>query len=96
MDSTDLDGLPLDTAPVDDLDGCPMGWDPLGGVPVHDIDGVPLGATIDNIDGIPCESTTYWKHDCPVPVVNYMFNSSVLVQYTDPLFYVANVNVDLD
>lgn len=69
MDSTDLDGLPLDTAPADDLDGCPMGWDPLDGVPVDDIDGVPLGVAID-FDSIPCESTAYWKHNCPVPVLN--------------------------
>lgn len=59
MDSADLDGLPLDTAPVDDLDGRPMGWHPPVGIPVDDIDGVPLGAATDSIDGIPCESTTY-------------------------------------
>lgn len=58
MDSTLIDGLPLDRAPVEDLDGCPLGWDPLDGVPVDDIDGVPLGAAIDDIDGMPCESTT--------------------------------------
>ncbi|KAK2828553.1 hypothetical protein Q5P01_019587 [Channa striata] len=55
MDSTAIDGLPLGRAPVDDLDGCPMGWDPLDGVPVDDIDGVPLGLNIDDIDGMPLE-----------------------------------------
>uniref|UniRef100_A0A672ZAF2 Zgc:163098 n=1 Tax=Sphaeramia orbicularis TaxID=375764 RepID=A0A672ZAF2_9TELE len=57
--SSDLDGAPMDGAlldrAVDDLDGCPMGWDPLDGVPVDDIDGVPLGAAMDDIDGMPCE-----------------------------------------
>lgn len=43
--------------PIDDIDGCPIGWDPLDGVPVDDIDGVPLNAAIDDIDGVPCEST---------------------------------------
>lgn len=82
MDSTDIDGLPLDRAPVDDLDGCPIGWDALGRVSDDDIDGVPLGVAIDNIDGIPCESTRY-RRSClltssyfPVP------DSSVWGQYT--------------
>lgn len=52
-----IDGLPMGKTPVDDIDGCPMGWDPLDGVPVDDIDGVPLNAPIDDIDGVPCEST---------------------------------------
>ena len=42
---------------MDDIDGCPMGWDSLDGVPVDDIDGVPLAASIDDIDGMPCECT---------------------------------------
>lgn len=105
MDSTDLDGLPLDTAPVDDLDGCPLGWDPLDGVPVDDIDGVPLGAAIDSIDGIPCESTTTYSRESrlsttsakfSVPVVKYLPNSSVLGQYTAPLFNVAYVILAVD
>ncbi|KAF3840851.1 hypothetical protein F7725_006713 [Dissostichus mawsoni] len=54
LDSALIDGLPL-RAPVDDLDGCPLGWDPLDGVPVDDIDGVPLGVAIDDIDGMPLE-----------------------------------------
>ncbi len=56
-----LDGIPLergeiDGAPLDDLDGSPMTWDPsaIDGVPVDDIDGVPLGNSIDDIDGVPC------------------------------------------
>lgn len=53
--SVDLDGAPLDSAPVDDLDGCPIGWDPLDGIPVDDIDGVPLGVAIDDIDGMPLD-----------------------------------------
>uniref|UniRef100_A0A8C3G1F0 Zgc:163098 n=1 Tax=Cyclopterus lumpus TaxID=8103 RepID=A0A8C3G1F0_CYCLU len=57
MENAPRDGLPLHRAPVDDLDGCPLGWDPLDGVPVDDIDGVPLGVAIDDIDGMPCEST---------------------------------------
>lgn len=48
-----MDGRPLDRA--EDLDGCPLRWDPLDGEPVDDIDGVPLGATIDDIDGLPFE-----------------------------------------
>uniref|UniRef100_UPI0037E893E6 U2 snRNP-associated SURP motif-containing protein isoform X1 n=1 Tax=Semicossyphus pulcher TaxID=241346 RepID=UPI0037E893E6 len=63
--SSDLDGAPMDsstlgsnTAPADDLDGCPMGWDPLDGVPVDDIDGVPLGVHIDDIDGMPYDEST--------------------------------------
>lgn len=71
MDSTEIDGLPLDRAPVDDLDGCPLGWDALDGVSDDDIDGVPLGATV-SIDGIPCESTTHpncaCKHAFHTPV----------------------------
>uniref|UniRef100_A0A8D3AQW6 Zgc:163098 n=1 Tax=Scophthalmus maximus TaxID=52904 RepID=A0A8D3AQW6_SCOMX len=58
--SVDLDGAPLDSAPVDDLDGCPIGWDPLDGIPVDDIDGVPLGVAIDDIDGMP--SCHLWKN----------------------------------
>ncbi|XP_034055989.1 U2 snRNP-associated SURP motif-containing protein [Gymnodraco acuticeps] len=54
LDNALIDGLPL-RAPVDDLDGCPLGWDPLDGVPVDDIDGVPLGVAIDDIDGMPLE-----------------------------------------
>ncbi|KAM6906950.1 U2 snRNP-associated SURP motif-containing protein [Xenentodon cancila] len=50
-----IDGLPLDRAPADDIDGCPLGWDALDGVPVDDIDGVPLGASIDDIDGMPLD-----------------------------------------
>ncbi|KAI3373598.1 hypothetical protein L3Q82_022193, partial [Scortum barcoo] len=57
MDSTLLSGLPLNRAPVDDLDGCPLGWDPLDGVPVDDIDGVPLGVAIDDIDGMPLDES---------------------------------------
>nr|XP_019941161.1 PREDICTED: U2 snRNP-associated SURP motif-containing protein-like [Paralichthys olivaceus]XP_019941162.1 PREDICTED: U2 snRNP-associated SURP motif-containing protein-like [Paralichthys olivaceus]XP_019941163.1 PREDICTED: U2 snRNP-associated SURP motif-containing protein-like [Paralichthys olivaceus] len=55
MDSTPIDGLPLGQAPVDDLDGCPMGWDPLDGVPADDLDGVPLGVAVDDIDGMPLD-----------------------------------------
>ncbi|XP_041656879.1 U2 snRNP-associated SURP motif-containing protein isoform X2 [Cheilinus undulatus] len=62
--SSDLDGAPMDSeaiasnsALVDDLDGCPMGWDSLDGVPVDDIDGVPLGVAADDIDGMPYESS---------------------------------------
>ncbi|XP_056299925.1 U2 snRNP-associated SURP motif-containing protein [Pseudoliparis swirei] len=44
--------------PADDLDGCPLGWDPLDGVPVDDIDGVPLGVAIDDIDGMPLEESS--------------------------------------
>ncbi|CAG5874583.1 unnamed protein product [Menidia menidia] len=50
-------GLRLDRARVDDIDGCPLGWDPLDGVPVDDIDGVPLGAAIDDIDGLPLDES---------------------------------------
>uniref|UniRef100_A0A096MA83 Zgc:163098 n=1 Tax=Poecilia formosa TaxID=48698 RepID=A0A096MA83_POEFO len=57
LDRRLIDGLPMGKTPVDDIDGCPMGWDPLDGVPVDDIDGVPLNAPIDDIDGVPCEST---------------------------------------
>uniref|UniRef100_A0A1A8MQQ5 U2 snRNP-associated SURP domain containing n=4 Tax=Nothobranchius TaxID=28779 RepID=A0A1A8MQQ5_9TELE len=53
LDRTLVDGLRLGRSPVDDIDGCPMGWDPLDGVPVDDLDGVPLAAAIDDIDGIP-------------------------------------------
>lgn len=59
MDGAAIDGLPLDRAPVEDIDGCPMGWEPLDGVTVDDIDGVPLGHAIDDIDGMPCESTIF-------------------------------------
>ncbi|XP_077402640.1 U2 snRNP-associated SURP motif-containing protein [Vanacampus margaritifer] len=52
-----LDGRPLGKGPADDLDGCPMGWDPLDGVPVDDIDGVPLGSAIDDIDGMPLDDS---------------------------------------
>uniref|UniRef100_A0A8C4DLW7 Zgc:163098 n=1 Tax=Dicentrarchus labrax TaxID=13489 RepID=A0A8C4DLW7_DICLA len=57
MDSTSVGALPLDRAPVDDLDGCPLGWDPLDGVCVDDIDGVPLGVAIDDIDGMPLDES---------------------------------------
>uniref|UniRef100_A0A3Q2QPU0 Zgc:163098 n=1 Tax=Fundulus heteroclitus TaxID=8078 RepID=A0A3Q2QPU0_FUNHE len=57
LDSTLIDGLPMGKAAVDDIDGCPLGWDPLNGVPVDDIDGMPLSTAIDDIDGVPCEST---------------------------------------
>uniref|UniRef100_A0A8C1W938 Zgc:163098 n=1 Tax=Cyprinus carpio TaxID=7962 RepID=A0A8C1W938_CYPCA len=45
----------IDGAPLDDLDGSPLTWDPssIDGVPVDDIDGVPLGNPIDDIDGVP-------------------------------------------
>lgn len=58
MDSARIDGIPLHSAPADDLDGCPLGWDSLDGVPVDDIDGVPLGAAIDDIDGMPLDETS--------------------------------------
>lgn len=91
MDSTLIGGLPLNRAPVDSLDGCPMGWDPLDGVPVDDIDGVPLGVVIDDIDGMPCESTTYQKHifqpEVHFPVFNYLPTTNVFNQYTDPPFH---------
>uniref|UniRef100_A0A8C8AA07 Zgc:163098 n=1 Tax=Oryzias sinensis TaxID=183150 RepID=A0A8C8AA07_9TELE len=54
LDRTAIDGLPLGRS-VDDIDGCPMGWDPLDGVPVDDIDGVPLGVSSDDIDGVPLD-----------------------------------------
>ncbi|XP_051543430.1 U2 snRNP-associated SURP motif-containing protein isoform X2 [Myxocyprinus asiaticus] len=66
-ESPDLDGAPLDGisldrseidgAPLDDLDGSPMTWDPssIDGEPVDDIDGVPLGNTVDDIDGVPLD-----------------------------------------
>uniref|UniRef100_A0A8C8A6U7 Zgc:163098 n=1 Tax=Oryzias sinensis TaxID=183150 RepID=A0A8C8A6U7_9TELE len=57
LDRTAIDGLPLGRS-VDDIDGCPMGWDPLDGVPVDDIDGVPLGVSSDDIDGVPCDSNS--------------------------------------
>ncbi|XP_033834994.2 U2 snRNP-associated SURP motif-containing protein [Periophthalmus magnuspinnatus] len=53
LDGAPIDGLPLNRA--DDLDGCPLGWDPLDGESVDDLDGVPLGASIDDIDGLPLE-----------------------------------------
>nr|XP_057943438.1 U2 snRNP-associated SURP motif-containing protein isoform X1 [Doryrhamphus excisus]XP_057943439.1 U2 snRNP-associated SURP motif-containing protein isoform X1 [Doryrhamphus excisus]XP_057943440.1 U2 snRNP-associated SURP motif-containing protein isoform X1 [Doryrhamphus excisus]XP_057943441.1 U2 snRNP-associated SURP motif-containing protein isoform X1 [Doryrhamphus excisus] len=57
LDSTLIDGLPLRKGQADDLDGCPMGWDPLDGVPVDDIDGVPLGSGVDDIDGMPLDDS---------------------------------------
>ncbi|XP_032432798.1 U2 snRNP-associated SURP motif-containing protein isoform X1 [Xiphophorus hellerii] len=57
LDRRLIDGLPLGKTPVDDIDGCPMGWDPLDGVPVDDIDGVPLNAPIDDIDGVPLDES---------------------------------------
>ncbi|XP_069002657.1 U2 snRNP-associated SURP motif-containing protein isoform X1 [Embiotoca jacksoni] len=57
MDNTLIDGLPLGRTPVNDLDGCPLRWDPLDGVPVDDIDGVPLGVVIDDIDGMPLDES---------------------------------------
>ncbi|XP_054481243.1 U2 snRNP-associated SURP motif-containing protein isoform X2 [Anoplopoma fimbria] len=60
IDKAPIDGLPLHRAPVDDLDGCPLGWDPLDGVPVDDIDGVPLGVAIDDIDGMPSKTESKW------------------------------------
>uniref|UniRef100_A0A8C4DGW4 Zgc:163098 n=1 Tax=Dicentrarchus labrax TaxID=13489 RepID=A0A8C4DGW4_DICLA len=72
MDSTSVGALPLDRAPVDDLDGCPLGWDPLDGVCVDDIDGVPLGVAIDDIDGMPCDQMV-WRFIVvlfPLPSVN--------------------------
>uniref|UniRef100_A0A3Q3EBD9 Zgc:163098 n=1 Tax=Labrus bergylta TaxID=56723 RepID=A0A3Q3EBD9_9LABR len=63
--SCDLDGAPMDSetvgsnsALVDDIDGCPMGWDPLDGVPVDDIDGVPLGVAVDDINGMPLNESS--------------------------------------
>ncbi|XP_034539172.1 U2 snRNP-associated SURP motif-containing protein isoform X2 [Notolabrus celidotus] len=63
--SSDLDGAPMDSetissnsALVDDLDGCPLGWDPLDGDPVDDIDGVPLRVAVDDIDGMPLDDST--------------------------------------
>ncbi|XP_020488939.2 U2 snRNP-associated SURP motif-containing protein isoform X2 [Labrus bergylta] len=63
--SCDLDGAPMDSetvgsnsALVDDIDGCPMGWDPLDGVPVDDIDGVPLGVAVDDINGTPLNESS--------------------------------------
>ncbi|KAK7925510.1 hypothetical protein WMY93_007820 [Mugilogobius chulae] len=53
LDGAPIDGLTLNRA--DDLDGCPLGWDPLDGEPADDLDGVPLGAPIDDIDGLPLE-----------------------------------------
>ncbi|KAM8835305.1 U2 snRNP-associated SURP motif-containing protein isoform 1-T1 [Synchiropus picturatus] len=53
LDGAPLDGLPLDTA--EDLDGHPIGWDPIDGVPVEDLDGVPLAAAADDIDGLPLD-----------------------------------------
>lgn len=79
MDRAPIDGLPLHAAPVDDLDGCPLGWDPLDGVPVDDIDGVPLGVAIDDIDGMPCESTTYQKHIFQPEVHRFPFLLSITV-----------------
>ncbi|XP_017287497.1 U2 snRNP-associated SURP motif-containing protein [Kryptolebias marmoratus] len=55
VDSSLIDGLPLDKS-VDDIDGCPMGWDPLDGVPVDDIDdidGVPLEESSLPLSGVP-------------------------------------------
>ncbi|KAI4813609.1 hypothetical protein KUCAC02_002844 [Chaenocephalus aceratus] len=50
LDNALIDGLPL-RAPVDDLDGCPLGWDPLDGVPVDDIDGWRRGSV--PLSGVP-------------------------------------------
>ncbi|XP_008425961.1 U2 snRNP-associated SURP motif-containing protein isoform X2 [Poecilia reticulata] len=57
LDRRLIDGLPIGKTPADDIDGCPMGWDPLDGVPVDDIDGVPLNAPIDDIDGVPLDES---------------------------------------
>ncbi|KAK5621499.1 hypothetical protein CRENBAI_004001 [Crenichthys baileyi] len=57
LDSTLIDGLPMQRTPVDDIDGCPLGWDPLDGVPVDDIDGVPLNAAVEDIDGLPLDES---------------------------------------
>lgn len=58
IDGAPMDGRPpSDRAPVDDIDGCPMGWDPLDGAAVDDIDGVPLGAAMDDIDGMPLDES---------------------------------------
>ncbi|CAJ1064076.1 U2 snRNP-associated SURP motif-containing protein isoform X2 [Xyrichtys novacula] len=59
--SSGLDGVPMvskttcsNSALMDDLDGCPIGWN-LDGDPVDDIDGVPLEVAVDDIDGMPLD-----------------------------------------
>uniref|UniRef100_A0A3B4A0Y8 Uncharacterized protein n=1 Tax=Periophthalmus magnuspinnatus TaxID=409849 RepID=A0A3B4A0Y8_9GOBI len=62
LDGAPIDGLLLNRA--DDLDGCPLGWDPLDGESVDDLDGVPLGASIDDIDGLPDDSDSDSSDSC--------------------------------
>ncbi|XP_061818324.1 U2 snRNP-associated SURP motif-containing protein isoform X1 [Nerophis lumbriciformis] len=53
LDSSLIDGLPLQKGRADHLDD----WDPLDGEPVDDIDGVPLGSVVDDIDGMPLDES---------------------------------------
>ncbi|CAL1573600.1 unnamed protein product [Knipowitschia caucasica] len=75
----DLDGAPIDGLPLsraDELDGCPLGWDPLDGEPVDDLDGVPLGTSIDDIDGLPLEDGPHSR--VPLSKWEQMGDSSIV------------------
>lgn len=46
----------LDGAPLEDVDGTPIDGAPLDGAPLDDLDGVPIKGSEEELDGLPCES----------------------------------------
>lgn len=46
----------LDGAPFDDVDGMPIDGAPIDGAPLDDLDGMPIKGTDDDLDGIPCKN----------------------------------------
>lgn len=43
----DVDGVPIDSGPIDGA--------PIDGAPLDDLDGVPIKSMEEDLDGIPCE-----------------------------------------
>lgn len=46
----------LDGAPLDDVDGMPIDGAPIDGAPLDDLDGMPIKGTDDDLDGVPCKN----------------------------------------
>lgn len=46
----------LDGAPLDDVDGMPIDGAPIDGAPLDDLDGMPIKGSDDDLDGIPCKN----------------------------------------
>lgn len=68
----------LDGAPLDDVDGMPIDGAPIDGAPLDDLDGMPIKGTDDDLDGVPCKNADNidFFYLTFIHLVTYLVNST--------------------